>query len=49
VLKGLQDADRAIEYIDALISYVQNARLDEDVRKRLAVKFKQLAEALERI
>ena len=47
VLKGLQDADRAFEYIDALIAYIETTELDENTRIRLAEKFRQLALVLE--
>jgi len=47
MLKGLQDADRAFEYIDALIAYIETTELDENTRIRLAEKFKQLATVLE--
>lgn len=47
VLKGLQDADRAVEYLDALIAYIETTELTESIRRRLAIKFRQLAEVLE--
>ena len=47
-LKGLADIDRALEYLDALINYVETVELDGSVRARLAEKFKQLAEVLSR-
>jgi hypothetical protein len=47
MLKGLMDADRAVEYIDALIAYIETTELDEAVRMQLAEKFKQLAMVLE--
>jgi hypothetical protein len=47
ILKGLLDADRAFEYIDALIAYIETAELDENTRIRLAEKFRELATVLE--
>ena len=47
ILKGLLDSDRALEYIDALIAYIETVELDENTRIRLAEKFKQLATVLE--
>jgi hypothetical protein len=41
------DADRAFEYIDALIAYIETVELDENTRIRLAEKFRQLAMVLE--
>ena len=47
-LKGLADVDRALEYLDALINYVETVELDGAVRLKLAERFKQLAEVLSR-
>jgi len=46
VFKGLQDMDRAVEYIDALIAYIEAVELDENTRIRLAEKFEELAKVL---
>jgi hypothetical protein len=46
ILKGLLDADRAFEYIDALIAYIETAELDENTRIRLAEKFEELVKVL---
>jgi hypothetical protein len=48
VLRGLAARDRAIEYLDALISYLERAELDPLLARRLAERFKRLAEALEK-
>jgi len=47
-LKGLADIDRALEYLDALINYIETVELDGAVRLKLAERFKRLAEVLER-
>jgi len=45
-LKGLRDRQRALEYLDALISYLQNVELDNSLRRELGLRFLRLAKVL---
>ena len=46
-LKGLLDSDRALEYLDALIGYLENAELERREALRLAAKLRRLLKKLE--
>ena len=46
ILKGMADPDRALAYLDALISYLSGARLDRGLALKLADRFEVLARRL---
>ena len=48
VLKGLIDAGRVLAYLDALINTIPRLELDKEVRRKLAERFRRLAEELEK-
>lgn len=48
VLRGLLDSDRVLDYLDAIIAYLEANPLEPQVARHLAVKFKLLAERLEK-
>jgi len=46
VLRGLSDEDRAIEYLDAIIHYLETHSLNPVFAERLASKLEELAKRL---
>ncbi|PUA32105.1 MAG: hypothetical protein B9J98_04450 [Candidatus Terraquivivens tikiterensis] len=46
ILRGLADSDRAVAYIDSLISYITNTDLNDGVRRTLGAKFTELGRKL---
>jgi len=46
VLRGASDHERALAYLDALISYLSRVELDRTLAESLAERFIKLAEAL---
>jgi len=45
-LKGLRDSQRALEYLDALIAYLQSVELDDALRRSLGVRFMRIGRIL---
>jgi len=45
-LKGLRDSQRALEYLDALIKYLQGVELDERLRRELGLRFMRIGRIL---
>jgi len=45
-LKGLRDSQRALEYLDALIKYLQGVELDEGFRRALGARFMRIGRIL---
>jgi len=45
-LKGLRDSQRALEYLDALISYLQSVELDNSLRRELGLRFMRIGRIL---
>ena len=47
-LRGMIDAGRVLAYLDALINTIPRLELDSSVRRKLAERFRRLAEELEK-
>jgi len=45
-LKGLRDSQRALEYLDALIAYLQTVELDNALRRELGLRFMRIGRIL---
>lgn len=48
ILKGLVDTERALSYLDALINIIPQLELEKEMRRKLAERFRRLAEKLEK-
>lgn len=47
VLRGLVDSDRVIEYLNAIVEYLERNPLEPELAEKLADKFRVLASKLE--